>query len=468
MIRWPRGKLLFIAALFLLYVIAGFSFWFLANAGILAKLPPTPINLVGNDTIEELHGIDIIENLIAAQEFFKQEFLRQNGHIELYRTLSQNGTLSDDANTNSEAVSYYLLWAAQTGNKEEFDSELLFIEENMLSPIGYLMWQLTPEDIVNPLDKSGSNIASDADLRAIHALLIAEERWKDERYTRVISTLTTGLERTAITSDGFFAPYGGASGNSTWVADESWLSYSDFVAFRELANREGEPWVSVYDKMKRAILGAQLQNGLYNSELTKQRKYGNGIDANGYGINSLWIMVRAAESDDVDLRASASKSLAFYKSQFARNLEIDTLYGSNGDALSPGDAPWVYALVGRAAVALGDREFSDTMLLKLLEKQITNCSSQYYGAFPEGAPGKEQLRVGQFTTQEAILTMQAYVLSRGESVVSSEMMKLLAEKSLDSCAGEEDAVIGQRVVGTRVVEELVVENSSGNIDLSLT
>lgn len=66
--------------------------------------------------------------------------------------------------------------------------------------------------------------------------------------------------------------------------------------------------------------------------------------------------------------------------------------------------------MGRAAIALGDIEFADRMMGKLLEKQVTDEKSPLFGAFPEGHG--ENLRIGQFTMQESIITMQDYLRSK--------------------------------------------------------
>lgn len=414
---WPRKKVCIIFGIVFLYVSVGIVLFALVQNGVISRLPPTPIDAVGDDSIIEPVSLFADNNLRAAQHFVEKELVREDGHVFLYQLMTQEGTVGIDNNTNSEAVSYYLLWTAQAEKKDTFDRGFSFMEEEMLHPVGgYMQWRINEEGIV---ESDGGNIASDADLRAIKALLIAEKQWGDPQYTRMIETLAIGLENTAITEDGLLAPYGGMSGDTPWVAEESWLSYSDFIVFRELSERRGAPWTALYSKMKLAVLDAQLENGLYNSQLTEQRQYGNHIDGGGYSINSLWIMERSAESGDAELVASAQKSLEFYKQKYEQNLELDTQYSSNGDALSSGDAPWVYVLVGRAAVALDD-EFSEVMIAKLIEMQIMDCSSPHHGAFPEGVPGKSnQERVGQFTMQEAILTLQAYVQNRGGSIESN-------------------------------------------------
>jgi endo-1,4-beta-D-glucanase Y len=413
MSKIPKSKTAMLVGIVLVWLAFAALFQGLIYTGVIERAAPTLIEQYGNDSSEFGTPSVVSARLSAAQQYFNNTFVQPNGHVDLYEaiTVSNETNTSQFTNTNSEAVSYRLLIAAQNRDKEAFDQQLNYIEEYVLHPYTkHMMWRLEENDTAIG---EGQNIASDADLRAIKALLLAEEYWGDERYTEMIDTLALGVEKLAITSDGYLAPYGGASGaEDTWTAEEVWLGYEDFTVMEALAERRGATWQRMYDNMKRATLNAQLYNGLYNSQLTESRVYGNGIDGGGYSINSLWIMVRSAESGDPDLMASANASLAFYKKEFERNTEIYTLYDSTGNALSQGDSPWVYALVGRAAVALGDQEFADKMIEKLLEKQVADAQDPLYGAFPEGT--EQERRVGQFTMQESIITIQDYLRMKAQ------------------------------------------------------
>ena len=408
-LKWPKGKLFFLIAILVVYTLFGISVKMAADAGIIKKASAAPEEVVSYDIAAEAKSKDPIQNLQAAELFLNNKLLKENKHIYLEFVAYNNGTETFDYNTNSEALSYYLLWNSIEKNKEGFDSALEFVDQHMIHRNhNYMMWRLDNNDTAAD---DGSNLASDADLRTLKALFIAEEQWKDKRYTKLIEKLSGALEKAALTQDGMLAPYAGSSGeNSTWTAQEVWLSYSDFTVFDKLSQRKGKPWISIKNRMKDAVLKAQLYNGLYNSMLTEKREYGNGIDAGGYGINSMWIMVRNAESSDQELKESAKKSLNFYKQKFSQDGELYSLYSSSGDALSPADTPWVYALVGRAAISLQDNDFADKIINKLLEKQVTDEKSILYGSFPE--PVLNGIKAGQFTLQESILTLQQYVKSK--------------------------------------------------------
>ena len=393
----PRKKMSLLVGMLFLYIFIGLIFRFLASAGVIhAPIVEDPLA-----TEQQLLYAQVEDRLWLAQEFMDNKLVDE-GHVKLYTYAAEDFNNVDQ--TNSEALSYYLLWTANAGMKEEFDVALEYIKEYMLHEAGYLQWRVEANKTIIT---DGSNMASDADLRALKALFIAEQQWGDQEYTDMIDTLAIGLERMAVTYDGYLAPYAGMSGNVSWTAEEVWLSYVSFDVIAHLTERRGEPWASMYENMKVAVMEAQLEKGFFNSELTKKREYGNGIDGHGYGINSMWIMIRSAEVNDTELRAAAQKSLNHYKGRHVIDGQLFALYNGNGDALSPYDSPWVYALVGRAAVLLDDREFADAVMRDLLEFQVNDTASPVLGAFPEG--GGDTLRVGQFTMQESIITMQAYL-----------------------------------------------------------
>ena len=49
----------------------------------------------------------------------------------------------------------------------------------------------------------------------------------------------------------------------------------------------------------------------------------------------------------------------------------------------------------------------EKMMQKLVEHQVADSTSQYFGAFAEGFG--DDRRIGQFTMQESIITMQDYL-----------------------------------------------------------
>lgn len=400
-----RTKKFFIIILPVLYILIALLLFSLVATKMIDRLPPTQneISFEGANFNETLHS-EILSRLALAQNFTTNNLIAEDGFVYLYVSKSNN-TLNSNQ-TNSEALSYALYWTASDRRHVLFNKELSFIEKYMQHPDKkYLMWRL--EENRNAIG-DGRNSATDAELRAIKALLVANSYWNDKTYEKKINEIAKSLENIAITSDKLFSSYAGVyETGKVWKTEDVWLSYADFTVFRDLAHRRGQPWRSIYQNMKEAVLDSQLSSGLYQTELNKDRTYSSTLDASNHSINSLWIMVRAAESEDKDLQDSARKALNFYKESYNEKNIIYTSYTSEGSPASTSDAPWTYALVGRAAIALGDETFSNQMIGKLITFQNMNQSSFFYGAFVEGS--KEEPQATQFTIQESIITLQAYI-----------------------------------------------------------
>ncbi len=398
-----RRKKYFIILIPIIYIVIALFLLLFAKTGFITTLPP-PDNQISfdNSSYNQTFRDQVSLKLSLAENFTNNNLVAKDGFVYLSLSTSQSGNVSNE--TNSEALSYILYWTAVDRNKEEFDRELLFVETYMQNPQAkYLMWNIgSNREAVG----SGRNVATDADLRTIKALLVANDYWNNKTYQSEINVLAKSLKNIAVTHSNLFAPYGGIDGSGKiWKTDEVWLSYADFTVFRDLAYTTGEPWRSVYHNMKNAYLDAQLPSGLYQSDLSPNGDY-SSLDGN-YSINALWMMVRAAESGDPQLQESAQKALLVYKNSFYKNGEIYTSYTSDGQPASTTDSPWTYALVGRTAIALGDENFSEDLVRKLLTFQNTDMNSSYYGSFVEGS--EKAPEATQFTQQESIITLQSYL-----------------------------------------------------------
>jgi endo-1,4-beta-D-glucanase Y len=404
----PKLSLMF--ALLIVYFGVAAVLFSLVAAGVIERAPLKIDDVdLGTDSDIGFVPIDKTTSLQAAIGFVDGNLRKPNGHINLYLPLYTDQNISQHNHTNSEAVSYYLLIMAQQGDKKRFDEELQYIRRYMIHPeAGYMRWRPDDADIVVG---EGENIAPDADLRALRALYIAKDLWGDKQYDVMIDTIAGGLERVAIDKNGVLVAYGGWGNGKAWRGNESFLAYSDFQVLDRLANTRGGVWIKTAEKMRNVTLDAQIWNGLYNSVYFSNGGYGTHIDGGVYSINSLWIMTRFAESGDPVLVESARKSLKFYQDEYAREGKIYIAYDSSGKVANEAESPWNYALIARAAKELGEDSFAQLMEKRMLDYQNLDSKSDVYGGIVEGAMGDE--RVGQFTMQESILTMQTM---QGKSV----------------------------------------------------
>ena len=431
----PRRKVLVLLLIPLVYVALGGSFYYLAAIGALDRAP-FPSELVSSS--EYPVELDRVEyRLSLARDFLDSRLVRDDGHVFLAYYLhdaveEDEGRFANDSrlredylelsvdvvvpdapsgfvveDTSSEAMSYYLLWTARSGDREAFDRALAYVEDVMVHPeFGYVQWRVGSDGLIR---EGGENFASDADVRVIRALLIAERRWGDSRYTRAIDERAVALEEYAINDWGMLAPYGGVFGGERFTSQETWISYADFQIFAILAERRGEPWESVLRNMRVVALSAQTEQSFFNSVLLPDGTYSNYLDGDVFSINTLWIMERSAQSDDRSLNRAARRSLDFYAIRFEQDTELFGRYSEQGDSLDArAQSPWVYAIVGRAAMHLDDLALANEMIRALMEMQDVDPQSPLYGSFPEGRG--ERVRAEQFALHESILTFQEYLV----------------------------------------------------------
>lgn len=411
--RLPRLKVLFLLVLLAVYLGAGVALLALVESGAIER-SAIPAEFV-DPRVYPVDSLEVERSLAAAIAYMDSVLIREDGHVYLVEVLNESPS-GEEYFTNSEAMSYTLLWAALTNDKARFDRALDYIEAHMIQEeYGYLMWKL--DENSEPID-DGVNIASDADLRALRALTHAQEQWGDQRYGRMYAVLADGLESVAITDQMTLAPYGGANGDSVFIADETWLSYADYEAFDQLAELRGEPWISVRNNMEALTLDAQNAVGFFDSTVTSEGTYSNALDDDTYSVNNLWIIARAAQSDDSELQAAAQVAVSLLEERYLQDTELYARYNSQGHPLSPrADAPWVYALVGRAAIALDNTAFANDMMREMIALQSDD------GSIREALG----MRVSQFTQQETIITIAMYreyleeKRSRGELITEEDV-----------------------------------------------
>src|SRR3989338_4105220 len=123
----PLAKKAIISSLLLLYIIAGLTFHTLVKKGIISK-KNLPIKDAAGEIVE-LMPKGVLQRLTLAQEFVNTKLTEPTGHVKLYYLANKSSVYEKQNSTNSEAMSYYLLWTAQAKDKNAFDRALNYIEK---------------------------------------------------------------------------------------------------------------------------------------------------------------------------------------------------------------------------------------------------------------------------------------------------------------------------------------------------
>jgi endoglucanase len=180
--------------------------------------------------------------LQSSWERYKVQFLSEDGRIIDH---------SADGITTSEGQSYALLRSVWLDDKETFDKVWQFTKDNMKRKDDNLFgwkWGKTGENKYGLLPDGGGNSASDADSDIALALILAGDRWSDQKYideARIVLKDMWDVETVVIQGKRYLV-----AGNWTGTSEDVVINPSYFspYAWRIFARIDTErDWKSLID-----------------------------------------------------------------------------------------------------------------------------------------------------------------------------------------------------------------------------
>jgi endoglucanase len=213
----------------------------------------------------------------------------------------------------SEGQSYGMLIAFASGDKRTFQKIWRWTDGHLKTPDGLLAWQWTPSGGV-----SDAQSASDADVDAARALVLAGAKWHDPTYTNAGKSMAAAIikHETVETQVGRIllpGPWADSSPRGPWVYN---ASYASPAAFRILAKATGSNAWDQLETGSRAVTTTILDGAALPSDWGQVREDGTAFpmsSASGtggqvvYGWNAMRVPLRYAESCDAADRELAGK-----------------------------------------------------------------------------------------------------------------------------------------------------------------
>ncbi|MCS5486629.1 glycosyl hydrolase family 8 [Curtobacterium sp. C1] len=253
--------------------------------------------------------------------------------------------------TVSEGQAYGLLIAYANDDRETFRAIWSWTERHLLTDDHLLAWRWTPGKGV-----ADEQPASDADLDAARALVLAGDRWDDPRYTAAGKTLAAAIleHETARTDLGTILLPG------PWADQEPYrynASYASPAAFRVLERATGDRRWGELDAGSHAATAAVLDRSDLPSDWSQVHADGSvdPMPASGdqgqvvYGWDAMRLPLRYAESCSADDRALAG-SLA---PTLRRSTELAAQLDLGGSAVTSDTSALAYAARAAAERAGG-------------------------------------------------------------------------------------------------------------------
>ncbi|WFR68444.1 glycosyl hydrolase family 8 [Curtobacterium flaccumfaciens] len=209
--------------------------------------------------------------------------------------------------TVSEGQAYGLLIAYANGDRERFGEIWSWTKRHLLTDDDLLAWRWTPEGGV-----ADGQSASDADLDAARALVLAGSSWDEPRYSAAGKTLASAIldHETATTDLGTILLPGPWADSEPYRYD---ASYASPAAFDVLAKATGDDRWNALTKGSRAVTAAVLDESDLPSDWSQVHADGTvdpmpATDGDGrvlYGYDAMRMPLRYAEACSASDRSLA-------------------------------------------------------------------------------------------------------------------------------------------------------------------
>ncbi len=259
------------------------------------------------------------------------------------------------SDTVSEGQAYGLLIAVGADDEERFASIWQWTEANLLRDDGLLAWRWEDGSVVD------DQPASDADLDAARALILAGERFDRPDFTAAGGELGSSLldTLTAETPLGrILLPGLWARGGPDYLYNPS---YASPVAFAVLGEATGDPRWAELDAGSLAVTEALLAVSPLPPDWAQITSTGTvnpmpGAGGTGddvrYSYDAARLPIRYAESCRPEDRRAAAALFA----PLSRGQQLATALDLGGTALNPDEHPIGYLARAAAASASGDQQ----------------------------------------------------------------------------------------------------------------
>ncbi|MBW3577172.1 MAG: glycoside hydrolase [Actinobacteria bacterium] len=283
--------------------------------------------------------------------------------------------------TVSEGQAYAMLLAVALDDADRFASVWDWTRENLQRDDGLLSFRWEGGAVV------GEDAASDADLDAARALVLAADRFGEPRYRDDARRLAEGIvahETVSVAGEPVLGPGPWATGAPPWWVN---VSYLDPRGFATLAGAIGDPvWEgmrsSSYGLVDQATGGQRPSLPANWSRLdasVQLRPSGPPDDPQAlpvYGFESVRVPIRFGADCDQRGRRLAGRMWPFLRDQVGDRLAPE--YRLNGTPAAEGRHPVAFVAAAGAAHGAGERGGAGWLLERAEEVQGDQPS--YYGA----------------------------------------------------------------------------------------
>jgi endo-1,4-beta-D-glucanase Y len=311
------------------------------------------------------------ERALAASDAFFDRYVDPDGRVV---RRDQGG------DTVSEGQAYAMLIAVGALDRERFDRVWRWTQDNLQRPDGLLSFLWRDGEVADPQP------ASDADLDAARALLLASSRFDDETYRREAFRVAKGIaEKETARSDGQPVLLAGpwADYEDRLVVNPSYFAPRSYTVLSEATGDDVWRRLSASSRQIAAELTARGTRLPPNwavirgdMEIRATGPPSNEGEAPKYGFDAARLPLRYAESCDSRDRALAAD---VWRVHSARGVdELSTRHDLDGERDEEGVHPVGLVGAAGAAQAAGDGQMARQLLSRA--ERLDEQFPTYYGS----------------------------------------------------------------------------------------
>jgi endo-1,4-beta-D-glucanase Y len=327
----------------------------------------------------------------------------------------------NSAETVSEGIGYGMLLAVYSADKTLFDGLWLYYKDNV-NANGVMNWKINGCSGIN-----GANGATDAELDAAFALIVADFQWASTgsvNYKNDAKTLIAAIKNHEVEANTFVLKPGDQFGGSQ-ITNPSYFSPAYYRTFGTFTN-DVSFWNSVAAKSY-AIINSNLTvnnavGGLVSDWCTATGAYSN--EASGYknagktynydAVRTPWrIAVDYLWYGTADAKAYAKKSSDFVRVNLGGSANVKDGYNQNGTVIGQWhNAPFVgafacAAMAGENQIHL-DASYNDLKSINEPNNYFNHTLKTLYSFLLTGnfyLPTTANLSTGDFDLEKSTVTL---------------------------------------------------------------
>lgn len=306
---------------------------------------------------------------LAAGQRFLDDHVADDGRVVRH---------DEGGDTVSEGQAYAMLVAVGIGDEASFREVWDWTREHLQRDDGLLAWRWADGQVADPMP------ATDADVDAAHALVLASTRFRDESFADDARRLAGAVLEHA-TIEGRLGPVAvagpWATGDPTWVNP----GYADPVGYAAIGRAHDDPrWEQLDDGARRVVGGSASTTDLPPdwAVLTADAIEARGAPAGGsepaHGYDAMRTAIRLAIDCDRSGRALAAAMDDEYDRAALPDGGPAAVLDLDGTPLVDHGHPVASVAAAASSLAAGDAADAGR-LLTVAEQQLKRAPS-YYGS----------------------------------------------------------------------------------------